>query len=121
MWNCAEYGYTLTVNKKSDIYSFGVVILELAAGSRPTDSEFGENKDLVKGVCKQTEKNNDLHEMLDPKVVDFFKEEMAMVLKIELLCTGALPINRPSMKRVVDKLQEANPQDKVKATAKDGK
>jgi serine/threonine protein kinase len=73
MWNCAEYGYTLTVNKKSDIYSFGVVILELAAGSRPTDPEFGENKDLVKGVCNQTEKNNELHEMLDPKVVDFFK------------------------------------------------
>jgi hypothetical protein len=59
--------------------------------------------------------------MLDPKVVDFFKEEMAMVLKIELLCTGALPINRPSMKRVVDMLQEANPQHKVKATANDGK
>jgi hypothetical protein len=113
MWNCAEYGYTLTVNKKSDIYIFGVVILKLAADSRPTDPEFG--------VCNQTEKNNELHEMLDPKVVDFFKEEMAMVLKIELLCTGALPINRPSMKRVVDKLQEANPQDKVKATAKDGK
>jgi hypothetical protein len=51
---------------------------------------------------------------------------MAMVLKIELLCTGALPINRPSMKRVVDMLQEANPQhkvkaNKVKAIAKDGK
>jgi serine/threonine protein kinase len=48
MWNCAEYGYTLNVNKKSDIYSFGVVILELVTGSRPIDPEFGENKDLVK-------------------------------------------------------------------------
>jgi len=55
------------------------------------------------------------------KVVDCFKEEMAMVLKIGLLCKGALPINRPSMRRVVDMLQEANPQHKVKATAKDGK
>jgi hypothetical protein len=116
-----EYAYTLKVNEKSDIYSFGVVILELVTGRRPIDPEFGENKDLVKWVCNQIEKKNELHEMLDPKVVDCFKEEMAMVLKIGLLCTGALPINRPSMRRVVDMLQEANPQHKVKATAKDGK
>jgi len=44
-----------------------------------------------------------------------------MVLKVGLLCTSTLPINRPTMRRVVHLLQEANPQRKAKATAKDEK
>ncbi|KAB1201091.1 Receptor-like protein kinase HSL1 [Morella rubra] len=44
-----EYAYTLRVNEKSDIYSFGVVVLELVTGRLPVDPEFGE-KDLVKWV-----------------------------------------------------------------------
>ncbi|MFS8011853.1 putative protein kinase RLK-Pelle-LRR-XIIIa family [Helianthus anomalus] len=45
-----EYAYTLRVNEKCDIYSFGVVILELVTGKHPVDPEYGE-KDLVKWVC----------------------------------------------------------------------
>ncbi|CAK9174741.1 unnamed protein product, partial [Ilex paraguariensis] len=45
-----EYAYTLNVTEKSDIYSFGVVLLELITGKRPNDSSFGENKDIVKWV-----------------------------------------------------------------------
>lgn len=107
--------------KKSDIYSFGVVILELVTGRRPVDPEFGENKDLVKWLCNKIETKNGLNEVLDPKLVDCFKEEMTMVMKVGLLCTSVLPINRPSMRRVVEMLQEANPDHKAKATAKDGK
>jgi len=116
-----EYAYTLKVNEKSDIYSFGVVILELVTGRRPVDPEFGENKDLVKWLCNKIEKKNGLHEVLDPKLVDCFKEEMTMVMRVGLLCTSVLPINRPSMRRVVEMLQEANPHHKAKATGKDGK
>ncbi|XP_057821446.2 receptor-like protein kinase HSL1 [Cryptomeria japonica] len=116
-----EYAYTLKVNEKSDIYSFGVVMLELVTGRRPVDPAFGENKDLVKWVCTRIEKKNALEEILDPKLVGCFKEEMAMVLKVALLCTSALPINRPSMRRVVEMLQEANPLHKAKGSVKSGK
>ena len=121
MWHCTEYAYTVNVNEKSDIYSFGVVILELVTGRQPIDPEFGENIDLVKWVYNKIEKKNGLHEMLDPTLADCFKEEMTMVLKVGLLSTNAMPTNRPSMRRVVEMLQEANPQHKAKATAKDGK
>ncbi|KAF5764487.1 putative protein kinase RLK-Pelle-LRR-XI-1 family [Helianthus annuus] len=51
-----EYAYTLRINEKCDIYSFGVVILELVTGKRPVDPEYGE-KDLVKWVCTTLDKN----------------------------------------------------------------
>ncbi|XP_052183703.1 receptor-like protein kinase HSL1 [Diospyros lotus] len=100
-----EYAYTLRVNEKSDIYSFGVVILELVTGRLPIDPEFGE-KDLVKWVCTTVDQKGVDH-VLDPKLVPGFKEEMCRVLSIGLLCTSPLPINRPSMRRVVKMLQEA--------------
>eukprot|EP01018_Ginkgo_biloba_P002119 Gb_02803 [translate_table: standard] len=116
-----EYAYTLKVNEKSDIYSFGVVLLELVTGKQPVDPEFEENKDLVKWVCYTIEKKDGLKEVLDSRVADCFKEEMALVLKVAILCTSTLPINRPSMRRVLELLHEVNSLHKAKAVSKDGK
>ncbi|KAF5729116.1 receptor-like protein kinase HSL1 [Tripterygium wilfordii] len=117
-----EYAYTLRVNEKSDIYSFGVVILELVTGKRPVDPEFGE-KDLVKWVCTTLDQKGVDH-VLDTKLDSCFKEEICKVLNIGLLCTSPLPINRPSMRRVVKMLQEVGGEKQVKTTiidSKDGK
>ncbi|KAL6206636.1 hypothetical protein ACLB2K_023884 [Fragaria x ananassa] len=100
-----EYAYTLRVNEKSDIYSFGVVILELVTGKLPVDPDFGE-KDLVKWVCTTLDQKGVDH-VIDPKLDSCYKEEICKVLNIGLLCTSPLPINRPSMRRVVKLLQEA--------------
>ncbi|CAL9093869.1 unnamed protein product [Musa acuminata var. zebrina] len=114
-----EYAYTLRVNEKSDIYSFGVVILELVTGKLPVDPEFGE-KDLVKWVsCTMEQKGTD--HVIDPKLYMHHREEMRRVLGIGLLCTSSLPINRPSMRRVVKMLQEVGAESKpTKAEKKDG-
>lgn len=108
------------MNEKSDVYSFGVVILELVTGKLPVDPEFGE--DLVKWVCSTMEKKGVDH-VIDPKLDIFFKDEMCWVLHIGLLCTSALPINRPSMRQVVKMLLEARrPEEKTKPKpVKDGK
>ncbi|KAL5730514.1 hypothetical protein ACHQM5_003321 [Ranunculus cassubicifolius] len=113
-----EYAYTLRVNEKSDIYSFGVVILELVTGRLANDPEFGE-KDLVKWVCYTVDQKGVEH-VTDPKLDTCFKEEIARVLSIGILCTSPLPINRPSMRRVVKMLQEVNVEIKCK-NLKDGK
>ncbi|OMO56945.1 hypothetical protein COLO4_35527 [Corchorus olitorius] len=115
-----KYAYTLRVNEKSDIYSFGVVVLELVTGKPPTDAEFGE-KDLVKWVCSTyDEKGAD--QVIDPRLDSTYKKEICRVLEIGLLCTNALPINRPSMRKVVKLLQEAGGEWEHKSKAgKDGK
>ncbi|PWA64499.1 hypothetical protein CTI12_AA340110 [Artemisia annua] len=114
-----EYAYTLRVNEKSDIYSFGVVILELVTGKLPVDPEFGE-KDLVKWVCTTLDQKG-VDVVLDPKLDSCFKEEICKVLNVGLLCTSPLPINRPSMRRVVKMLQEIGSVNPMRFVSKDGK
>ncbi|KAJ0251579.1 Receptor-like protein kinase 5 [Hirschfeldia incana] len=101
-----EYVYTLRVNEKSDIYSFGIVLLELVTGKQPTDPELGD-KDMVKWVCTTLDQCG-LETVIDPKLDMGFKEEISNVIHIGLLCTSPLPLNRPSMRKVVIMLQEVS-------------
>ncbi|EEF44368.1 receptor-like protein kinase HSL1 [Ricinus communis] len=114
-----EYAYTLRVNEKSDIYSFGVVILELVTGRLPIDPEFGE-KDLVKWVYTTLDQKG-VDQVIDSKLDSIFKTEICRVLDVGLRCTSSLPIGRPSMRRVVNMLQEVGAEIKPKSSKKEGK
>lgn len=110
----AEYAYTLKVNEKSDVYSFGVVLLELLTGKRPIDPSLGEGIDLVKWVTDEVtieeHKGQDANfrRLFDPRMTissaDY--EEMMKVLNVALLCTAAFPMNRPSMRKVVELMDD---------------
>jgi serine/threonine protein kinase len=103
------------VTEKSDVYSFGVVLMELITGKRPNDSCFGENKDIVKWITEialSTSHEGGLDcvvtQIVDPRLnldtCDY--EEVEKVLNVALLCTSAFPINRPSMRKVVELLKD---------------
>ncbi|MED6161812.1 hypothetical protein PIB30_064281 [Stylosanthes scabra] len=109
-----EYGYTLKVDEKIDIYSYGVVLLELITGKTPLDPSFGECVDIVEWIRKKRS-NKALEEALDPTIAGQCKhvqEEMLLVLRIALLCTAKLPKERPSMRDVITMLGEAKPRRK---------
>ncbi|KAM7526675.1 hypothetical protein LguiA_016577 [Lonicera macranthoides] len=111
-----EYGYTLKVDEKSDIYSFGVVLLELVTGKMPLDSTFGESIDIVEWVRRKiNNKAVGVGEALDLDIAGECKhvqEEMLLVLRIALLCTAKLPKDRPSMRDIITMLGEAKPRRK---------
>ncbi|KAA8543423.1 hypothetical protein F0562_021082 [Nyssa sinensis] len=109
-----EYGYTLKVDEKSDIYSYGVVLMELLNGKRPLDPEFGEAFDIVEWVRQKIRDNKALEEALDLSVGNckHVQEEMLLVLRIAILCTAKLPKDRPSMRDVITMLVEAKPRRK---------
>ncbi|TQE01381.1 hypothetical protein C1H46_012962 [Malus baccata] len=103
-----EYGYTYKVNEKSDVYSFGVVLMELVTGKRPIEPEFGENKDIVSWVSSMLGSRESILSMVDSYIPEVYKEEAIKVLRIAILCTARVPELRPSMRSVVQMLEEAH-------------
>lgn len=112
----AEYAYTLQVDEKSDIYSYGVVLMEILSGRRSVDSEFGEGNSIVEWVRSKIRSKNGVDDVLDKDAGSSclsVKEEMLQLLKIALLCTSSNPADRPSMRDVVLMLQEVRPERKL--------
>ena len=111
----AEYAYTLKVDEKTDIYSFGVVLLELLTGKRPIEPEFGDAVNIVEWVRGKVRCKAGIVDALDANVgasCTMVQEEMLLVLRIALLCTSRCPRDRPSMRDVVTMLAEAKPRRK---------
>ena len=93
------------------------MLLELVTGKKPVLPEFGDNTDIVKWVCTKISSNEGVMEVLDSRLADSSKNDMLLVLRVALLCTNALPLNRPSMRQVVEMLVEANPQLRCKSSS----
>ncbi|XP_019153206.1 PREDICTED: receptor-like protein kinase HAIKU2 [Ipomoea nil] len=104
-----EYGYTQKVKEKSDVYSFGVVLMELVSGKKPIEAEYGENNDIVSWVSTKLKSKESILSMVDSAIQEPFKEDAIKVLRIAILCTAALPNSRPTMRRVVQMLEDAEP------------
>ncbi|KAK6164391.1 hypothetical protein DH2020_001255 [Rehmannia glutinosa] len=116
-----EYGYTLKVDEKSDIYSYGVVLMELLTGKRPLEPEFGESVDIVEWIRRKMRSNKPLEEALDPNVGNnkHVQEEMLLVLRFAIICTAKNPKDRPSMRDVLSMLGEAKPRRKSSTVDED--
>ncbi|CAH9091047.1 unnamed protein product [Cuscuta epithymum] len=98
-----EYAYTLKVTEKSDIYSFGVVLLELVTGGSPVE-HIERGGDLVSWVRRAVHGGVSISDILDKRLDPLLgrkMEEMTLVLKIALFCTNISPLNRPTMRQVV--------------------
>ena len=107
----SEYAYTMKVTEKCDIYSYGVVLLELVTGRAPVQP-LDQGGDLVTWVRSYIRKNSldvgILDSRLDLEGDDRIVNHMLSILKVAIMCTHMSPFDRPSMREVVSMLIESN-------------
>ncbi|KAG6405538.1 hypothetical protein SASPL_133128 [Salvia splendens] len=97
-----EYLLHGNVSKKADVFSFGVVVLELISGQK--NSSFTRDPDsesLLEWAYKLYRKQRSF-EIMDPVLMSSADmEQMPTIIQIGLLCVQSDPQARPDMDRVV--------------------
>lgn len=98
----AEYAYSRKVSEKVDVYSFGIVLLELTTGRKAHDG--GDDGSLADWARHHSD-GKQLFEALDEDIKDpAYMQEIETVFKLGIMCTAALPSRRPTMKGVLQGL-----------------
>lgn len=99
-----EYALLGQLTKRVDVYSFGVLMLEVISGRSSSKEAFGEDLlGLVEWVWKLKDEER-LVDIVDPDLTNCPDEEVMRFIIIALFCTQAVSNQRPSMGQVVDML-----------------
>ncbi|KAF3438971.1 hypothetical protein FNV43_RR17246 [Rhamnella rubrinervis] len=101
-----EYASTGMLNERSDIYSFGILIMEIISGRNPVDySRPAEEVNLVEWLKKMVA-NRNLEGVLDPKLPQKpSSRALKRALLVALRCVDPNAQKRPKMGHVVHMLE----------------
>ncbi|KAJ7965706.1 Receptor protein kinase-like protein [Quillaja saponaria] len=105
-YSAPELAYTLEANEKCDVYSYGVLTLEVVLGQHPGDLISSLFSPYSSSVCS-TARNLLLKDVLDQRLslpTYPFAEEVISVAKLALACLNESPRSRPSMEQVCEEL-----------------
>ncbi|XP_072962858.1 LRR receptor-like serine/threonine-protein kinase FEI 1 [Typha angustifolia] len=100
-----EYMQSGRATEKTDVYSFGVLVLEVLSGKRPTDSSFIEKGLNIVGWLNFLVAENRQREIIDPNCDGVQIESLDALLSVAIQCVSSAPEDRPTMHRVVQMLE----------------
>nr|QAS62422.1 LRR receptor-like serine/threonine-protein kinase EFR [Sedum alfredii] len=114
-----EYGMGGSVSTLGDMYSFGILLLEMITGKRPTDEMFKDGLDLHRS-CKSALSNGTILDILDPVLIsescpngkseihnDVIQQKWecaAAVVSIGIACSSESPDERTDIRHVFNEL-----------------
>ncbi|XP_026430879.1 MDIS1-interacting receptor like kinase 2-like [Papaver somniferum] len=103
-----ELAYTMKVTEKCDVYSFGVIILEVLMGRYPSEviTLLSQNvlSSLSLGTVGQSISVRDIMDKSVGKPAEIVKRQITDVMKVGFSCLHNDPCARPTMQEISVKL-----------------
>ncbi|KAJ8773462.1 hypothetical protein K2173_004292 [Erythroxylum novogranatense] len=113
-----EYASTGKLTDRSDVFSFGVVLLELITGKRPVDRKSFHNGSIVdwaRPLLKQALEDGNCCALVDKNLQYYDSVEMNRMIFCAAACVRHSARLRPSLSQIVRALQGNMPLDNLSA------
>ncbi|XP_031488226.1 putative serine/threonine-protein kinase [Nymphaea colorata] len=101
-----EYALLGQLTKKADVYSFGVLLLEIISGRNVSKPDWAEADLSLLELAWKLQQENRVLEIVDEELEEYPEAEVLRFIKVALFCTQATASNRPSMTQVVEMLSK---------------
>ncbi|XP_059630000.1 receptor kinase-like protein Xa21 [Cornus florida] len=108
---CIEYGMEGRVSTRCDVYSYGVLLMEIFTRKRPTDEMFAGEMSLKRWVKEALD--GSIIEVVDSNLIGTedenfsVKEEcVSYIMGLALDCSSDKPAERINMKEALDRLEK---------------
>ncbi|CAL0300882.1 unnamed protein product [Lupinus luteus] len=101
-----EYALGGQLTMKADVYSFGVLMLEIISGKSSSKTNRGEPQKLFLEWAWQLYEEGKMLELVDPDMKEYPEKEVIKYIKVAFFCTQSVASRRPLMTQVVDMLSK---------------
>ncbi|XP_050256089.1 probable LRR receptor-like serine/threonine-protein kinase At5g63710 [Quercus robur] len=102
-----EYLSTGKSSEKTDVFGYGITLLELVTGQRAIDfARLEEEEDvLLLDHIRKLQREYRLDDIVDNNLKTYEPREVETIVQVALLCTQSSPEDRPTMAQVVKMMQ----------------
>lgn len=101
-----EYAMLGKASESCDVYSFGILLLELASGRKPIEKLSATMKRTITDWALPLACDKKFDELADPKLNgNYVESELKRIIYVALLCGHSRPEKRPTMLEVVELLK----------------
>ncbi|KAJ9555353.1 hypothetical protein OSB04_009967 [Centaurea solstitialis] len=100
-----ELAQSMRLSDKCDVYSFGVILLEVVTGRKPVESLGGHEVVVLCEYVRTLIERGKATDCFDRSLNGFVENELIQVMKLGLICTSESALRRPSMAEVVQVLE----------------
>ncbi|WCJ42413.1 Protein kinase superfamily protein [Euphorbia peplus] len=109
-----EYAMWGKVSESCDVYSFGILLLEILTGRKPIEKLPGGIKRTITEWAEPLIIDAKFKELVDPKLRGNFDEnQLKQAINVAALCVQSEAERRPKMKEVVSMLKGHDPRGKM--------